>query len=49
MVRGVLERTRGDVTFALQQRQLTEALSRAGIEAVTVPSMGGQAEEEPGA
>jgi translin len=29
MVRGVLERTRGDVTFALQQRQLTEALQRA--------------------
>jgi translin len=26
MVRGVLERTRGDVTFALQQRQLTQAL-----------------------
>ncbi len=32
MVRGVLERTRGDVTFAIQQRQLTEALSKAGIE-----------------
>ena len=29
MVRGVLERTRGDITFAIQQRQLTEALSRA--------------------
>lgn len=29
MVRGVLERTRGDVTFAIQQRQLTEALARA--------------------
>jgi translin len=29
MVRGVLERTRGDVTFALQQRELTEALGRA--------------------
>jgi translin len=26
MVRGVLERTRGDVTFALQQRRLTNAL-----------------------
>jgi translin len=26
MVRGVLERTRGDVTFALQQRRLTRAL-----------------------
>jgi len=26
MVRGVLERTRGDVTFAIQQQQLTEAL-----------------------
>jgi translin len=31
MVRGVLERTRGDVTFALQQRQLTAALAQAGI------------------
>ena len=29
MVRGVLERTRGDVTFAIQQRQLTEALAQA--------------------
>jgi translin len=29
MVRGVLERTRGDITFAIQQRQLTEALLRA--------------------
>lgn len=29
MVRGVLERTRGDVTFALQQSQLIETLSRA--------------------
>jgi hypothetical protein len=29
MVRGVLERTRGDVTFAIQQRQLTEALASA--------------------
>ena len=28
MVRGVLERTRGDVTFALQQRELTSALKR---------------------
>lgn len=39
MVRGVLERTRGDVTFALQQRQLTEALARAGVEnaAVALP------------
>lgn len=36
MVRGVLERTRGDVTFALQQRQLTEALARAGVENATV-------------
>jgi translin len=36
MVRGVLERTRGDITFALQQRQLTEALARAGIENATV-------------
>ena len=31
MVRGVLERTRGDVTFALQQRQLTSALRQAGL------------------
>lgn len=36
MVRGVLERTRGDVTFALQQRQLTEALARVGVENVTM-------------
>jgi translin len=36
MVRGVLERTRGDVTFALQQRQLTEALARAGVENATM-------------
>ena len=28
MVRGVLERTRGDVTFALQQRELTSALKQ---------------------
>jgi translin len=31
MVRGVLERTRGDVTFAIQQRQLTTALANAGV------------------
>jgi len=29
MVRGVLERTRGDLTLALQQQALTEALGRA--------------------
>lgn len=29
MVRGVLERTRGDLTLALQQKTLTEALERA--------------------
>ena len=29
MVRGVLERTRGDLTLSLQQRALTEALGRA--------------------
>lgn len=29
MVRGVLERTRGDLTTALRQRELTEALSHA--------------------
>jgi translin len=28
MVRGVLERTRGDITFALQQRALTQALNQ---------------------
>jgi translin len=37
MVRGVLERTRGDVTFALQQRQLTSALSKAGFTGVALP------------
>jgi translin len=29
MVRGVLERTRGDLTIALRQRELTDALSHA--------------------
>lgn len=38
MVRGVLERTRGDVTFALQQRQLTEALANAGLGDRAAPS-----------
>lgn len=38
MVRGVLERTRGDVTFALQQRQLTEALANAGLGNRAAPS-----------
>lgn len=52
MVRGVLERTRGDVTFALQQRQLTEALARAGVENATIsmPLAGGgdtEPEERP--
>ena len=42
---GVLERTRGHVTFALQQRQLTEALFRAGVKGVLLP-MG--AEDENG-
>jgi len=37
MVRGVLERTRGDVTFAIQQRQLTQALAQAGIAGVPSP------------
>jgi translin len=48
MVRGVLERTRGDVTFALQQRQLTEALARAGVENATMslPPNGGDTESE---
>jgi translin len=31
MVRGVLERTRGDLTLSLQQRALTEALGRAEV------------------
>jgi translin len=35
MVRGVLERTRGDLTFALQQRELTEALSKAGVKGLS--------------
>lgn len=48
MVRGVLERTRGDVTFALQQRQLTEALSRAGVEGLTVPVAPAEAAEDGG-
>jgi len=34
MVRGVLERTRGDITFAIQQRQLTNALAQAGMSSV---------------
>lgn len=37
MVRGVLERTRGDVTFAIQQRQLTQALAQAGVSATPPP------------
>ncbi len=41
MVRGVLERTRGDFTFALQARQLTEALARTGVNIdMTVPQEG---------
>ncbi len=36
LVRGVLERTRGDITFAIQQRHLTEALSKAGLTGVTL-------------
>ncbi len=36
MVRGVLERTRGDITFALQQRQLTQALANAGLGKVAI-------------
>jgi translin len=35
MVRGVLERTRGDLTLALQQRSLLEALERAETRART--------------
>jgi translin len=37
MVRGVLERTRGDVTFAIQQRELTSALARAGLSGAPLP------------
>jgi translin len=32
MVRGVLERTRGDVTFAIQQQKLTQTLKQAGAQ-----------------
>lgn len=46
MVRGVLERTRGDVTFAIQQRQLTTALANAGIR-VTLPTQGEGDIEDP--
>ena len=49
MVRGVLERTRGDVTFALQQRQLTQALREAGLAGVTLPVVGGSGAEVAGA
>src|SRR5437868_9017414 len=38
MVRGVLERTRGDLTFALQQRQLTEAVSKVGVKGLNAIS-----------
>lgn len=43
MARGVLERTRGDLTVALQQRKLTEALERAErrFEAGIAPGDGG--------
>ena len=47
LVRGVLERTRGDITFALQQRQLTEALSRAGVQGL-ISLSGTTGEAEPG-
>ena len=46
MVRGVLERTRGDVTFAIQQRQLTTALANAGIKQ-SVPTHGEGDIEDP--
>lgn len=42
MVRGVLERTRGDVTFALQQRQLTSALTKAGFTGMALPVAGSE-------
>jgi translin len=49
LVRGVLERTRGDVTFALQQRQLTEALSKAGIAGLGLPgALSAEARREQG-
>src|SRR6476660_7778965 len=41
MVRGVLERTRGDVTFALQQRELTSALRQAGLSGPQPPLTAG--------
>jgi len=44
MVRGVLERTRGDLTMALQQRKLTEALGRAEE---LVRTIGDGSESEP--
>jgi translin len=45
MVRGVLERTRGDVTFAIQQRQLTQALEKSGVHAPPPPTRGEDEEE----
>jgi translin len=45
MVRGVLERTRGDLTFALQQRQLTQALKDAGFGSVSLPVVAEGGEE----
>jgi translin len=48
MVRGVLERTRGDLTFARQQQTLTAALARhlpAGMEVAPAPGFDGQDEE----
>lgn len=47
MVRGVLERTRGDVTFAIQQRQLTTALANAGIR-ISLPTLPEGDIEDPG-
>ena len=46
LVRGVLERTRGDVTFAIQQRQLTTAIANAGIK-LSVPTPGEGDIEDP--
>jgi translin len=47
MVRGVLERTRGDITFALQQRQLTDALANAGMGHLAIaPAAEEQSSEE---
>ncbi len=49
LVRGVLERTRGDITFAIQQHRLTEALSKAGISGLSLQTESTHDEAGPGA